>query len=159
MNLKFKNRMHHYAGNLQRGQSLFELVVAIAISALMIVAMVSLATNSIKNSNFSKNKALASSYAQEATEWLRGRRDNDYGAFNTNVLAAQGVKRCLNSLTWPIGIAPCSAGSISDTPFQRSVLFTIDDVENVIYADITVSWSDSGGLHTVTSATNFSDWR
>jgi len=43
----------------QSGQSLFELVVAIAISALIIVAMVSLAVNSIQNSNFAKNKALA----------------------------------------------------------------------------------------------------
>ena len=65
----------------QSGQSLFELVVAIAISALIIVAMVSLAVNSIQNSNFAKNKALASSYAQEAMEWLRGQRDSGVDAF------------------------------------------------------------------------------
>jgi Tfp pilus assembly protein PilW len=55
--------------NYERGQSMFELVVAIAISALVIVTIVSLTTISIRNSNFSKNKSLASTYAQQATEY------------------------------------------------------------------------------------------
>ncbi|MCX6704345.1 MAG: prepilin-type N-terminal cleavage/methylation domain-containing protein [Candidatus Woesebacteria bacterium] len=150
--------------NLQRGQSLFELVVAIAISALMVVAMVSLATNSIKNSNFAKNKALASTYAQQATEWLRGQRDSDIGIFIVNVTDNTVSKRCLNNLTWTI--AACASGStITNTPFQRDVIFNITyDVINgvnkeILNADITVSWTDSGGLHKVVSATSFSDWR
>jgi len=146
--------------NLQKGQSMFELVVAIAICALIIVAIVSLTTNSIRNSSYSKNKALAATYAQQATEWLRGQRDSGIDAFITNVLAKTDSARCLNDLSW-ITIASCPSGStITGTPFQRDVIFTIGgDAETVMYADIKISWSDSAGLHQITSATSFSDWR
>jgi type II secretory pathway pseudopilin PulG len=142
----------------ERGQSLFELVVAIAISALIIVAMVSLAVNSIQNSSFSKNKARAATYAQEATEWLRGQRDTNTDAFIIHITNLGGNKMCLNSLSWTVGT--CGTVKITDTPFQRDVVFSFGpDAETVIAADITVSWTDAAGLHQVTSATNFSDWR
>ena len=66
---------------MNEGQSLYELVVAIAIMALFAMAVVSLATSSIQNSTYSKNQSLASSYAQEATEWLRGQRDANINNF------------------------------------------------------------------------------
>jgi len=170
MKSQITNRVHHFVGKSQTGQSLFELVVAIAISALIIVAMVSLAVNSIQNSSFSKNKARAATYAQEATEWLRGQRDSDINAFTVNVEAATDPnKRCLNNLPLTIAsltIAPCASGAtITETPFQRYVVFIINhyvvngQTKDVMTADITVSWTDAAGLHQVTSATNFSDWR
>jgi type II secretory pathway pseudopilin PulG len=146
--------------NYERGQSMFELVVAIAISALVIVTIVSLTTISIRNSNFSKNKSLASTYAQQATEWLRGQRDIKTEAFIDNVrLAPVLTKRCLNNLSWTQ--FPCASGTtIPGTLFQRDVVFDFGgDTETVIYADVTVSWTDSQGVHQVTSATSFSDWR
>ena len=73
------------------GQSLFEVVVALAISTLVIIAVVSLAALSIRNTDFSKNKTLASKYAQDATEWLRGQRDADFDAFASNTLQMPGV--------------------------------------------------------------------
>ena len=123
-NSKFKNSpdLSLLTFGYQRGQSLFELVVAIAISALIVVAMVSLATNSIKNSQFSKNKALASSYAQQATEWLRGERDSDFVAFKNNVeLSMYPSKRCLNNLVWTIN--QCGSEIMDGTPFKREVIF------------------------------------
>lgn len=143
--------------NQERGQSLFELVIAIAISALIIVAMVSLATNSIKNSIYSKNKALASSYAQQATEWLRGQRDSNIDSFLTFTLTP---KYCLEDLGDPKVGLNCT-NTIANTVFKRWVTFTTSSPsgKTVIEADVTVSWTDSGGIHEVTSATNFSDWR
>lgn len=143
-----------------RGQSLFELVVAIAISALVIVAMVSLATNSIKNSNYSRNKALAASYAQQTTEWLRGQRDSAPDSF---FVSTQTPSWCLPTLafTKPIAISSNCTDVISDTVFRRWVSFTtsVPAGKNVVEADVTVSWTDSGGIHEVRSTTNFSDWR
>ena len=156
--------------NLEKGQSLFELMVAIAISALIIVALVSLTTNSIQNSTFSRNKARASTYAQQATEWLRGERNNNIDTFIAKVQAAGLIKICLNSLPSTIGslvISTCSSGTtITETVFQRDVVFTITSdtapnlsVKEILNADVTVSWTDSGGIHKVTNATSFSDWR
>jgi type II secretory pathway pseudopilin PulG len=148
--------------NLQKGQSLYELVVAIGISALIIVGVVSLATSSIQNSTYSKNQSLATAYAQEATEWLRGQRD----ASITNFLAnAAHTPWCLQAEppTWPGSSGGCgSIDFISGTTlFKRYVNFIITSPsgKTQIEADVIVSWVDAKGTHQVTNSTNFSDWR
>lgn len=153
-------------GKLQRGQSLFELVVAIAISALIITAMVSLATNSIKNSNFSKNKAVASTYAQQATEWLRGQRDSDVSLFIVRATSGSSpAGYCLPDLTWTHfegNVSQNCTSVISGTILKRWVTFVSVGLQNgktVAEADVVVSWSDSQGLHEVVSATNLGDPR
>lgn len=156
-NLQFtKNKQ-----DLQNGQSLFELVVAIAISALVIVAIVSLTTNSIQNSSYSKNKTLAATYAQEATEWLRGQRDADINLF---VIHSTTPSWCLQQLEFTQPTAdPASLclGKISGTVFRRWVNFNVNvqGGKNVIEADVVVYWVDSQGSHEVKSVTNYADWR
>ena len=60
------------------GQSLFEVVFAVAIAAMILVGIVSLATTSTRNSIFSRNNSQATKYAQEVVEWLREERDKDW---------------------------------------------------------------------------------
>lgn len=142
----------------ESGQSLFEVVVAIAISALIIVTIVSLVSNSLRNATFSKNNAQAASYGQQATEWLRTQRDNDIATFITNTTIPIW---CFKDLTWTTTGACLAAQNIPDTPFLREGHFSTSLVSGkmVIEADIVVSWTDSQGLHQVTSATSFTDWR
>lgn len=144
--------------NWERGQSLFEVVVAIAISALIIVTIVSLVSNSLRNATFSKNSAQAASYAQEATEWLRAQRDSDIAVFITNITIPIW---CFKDLNWEISGACLDAHIIPDTPFLREGRFSSSPVsgKTVIEADVVVSWTDSQGLHQVTNATSFTDWR
>jgi len=144
---------------------LFELVIAIGISALIIVVLVSLVSNALQNAAFAKNETLSGRYAQEATEWLRGQRDTDITTFGANVSSPFNVARCFNALTWA-AIGGCADGeTISGTPFVREILFTSKDVviagsiKTIVEADVTVSWTDSKGLHQVTNATDFADWR
>ena len=143
---------------MNKGQSLFEVVAALAVVALIIVALVSLVAKAVSNANFSRNQTLASRYSQEATEWLRGERDKDFDQFRTQ---ASSSPQCLNNLSWGnIGI--CSDGEeISDTPFKREVTFTVSMVsaKTVIETLVKVYWSDSQGAHEARSVTNFSDWR
>ncbi len=148
-----------------RGQSLFEVVVAVAISALIMVSLVSLVSNSIQNASFSRNKALAGTYAQEATEWLRGQRDADVATFTTNVLTPTW---CLKDLSWtPSQARSCSAQDdlLPNSPFTRQATFSITAVDDngvlkdLVEASVVVSWDDSQGSHQVASVTNFSDWR
>lgn len=152
---------------LNCGQSLFELVIAIGISALVIVVLVSLVSNALQNAAFSKNETLAGRYAQEATEWLRGQRDTDINGFITNVTSQPfDNPRCFNNLdasAWS-QIGACGA-TIAGTMLVRQITFrevnaTVNGVtKNIIEADITVSWTDSKGLHEITNATDFADWR
>jgi Tfp pilus assembly protein PilV len=150
-----------HAKNKEKGQSMFELVVAIAICALIIVAIVSLTTVSINNSSYSKNKALASTYAQQATEWLRGQRDSNIDTFIANATTPAWCLQDLGFTRPAVNPAVDCTGKITNTPFVRWVSFntSLQGGKTVVEADITVSWSDSQGTHTVKSATNFSDWR
>lgn len=146
------------------GQSLFELVVAIAVSALVIVAIVSLVSTSIRNATFSKNSAIATSYAGSATEWLRSQRDADINTFVTNVTAVENSPRCFNNLDWT-RTSGCGTDTITGTPFSREITFSQTQtivggsIKTVYTADIVVSWTDSQGIHEVAISANFSDWR
>jgi len=143
---------------IQAGQSLFEVVVAIAISALIIVTIVSLVSNSLRNATFSRNNAQAASYAQAATEWLRTQRDNNIAVFLTNVSTTSW---CFKDLSWSISGACIQSENIPGTPFLRQGNFstTLSGGKTLITADVVVSWNDSQGEHIVTNSTNFTDWR
>lgn len=142
----------------QKGQSLFEVVVALAIASLIIFALVSLTSNAIRNTVFSKNKTLASKYAQEANEWLRSQRDSDPEVFINNTLSPVW---CLDSLDF-VNVGACSASeTVGTSIFLREVSFvsTTQSGKSIIEATITVRWEDAQGTHEVVSVTNFTDWR
>lgn len=147
-----------------KGQSLFEVIMALAIATLIIVALVALASSSIRNTTFSKNKTLATRYSQEATEWLRGQRDTDWATFYAR---AANPLYCLKSLSWTDAvIGACGSGQeIANTPFKREVAFSRTTVtvggspKDVVEAEIKVYWTDAQGVHEVRAATDFTDWR
>lgn len=144
------------------GQSLFELVVAIAVSALIIVAIVSLVTNAIKGANFSKNNALASSSAQETIEWLRTQRDTNIQQFLNYIDPGAGGSSdyCFSDLSWNEPTV-CQSSDLINNLFQRSGHFDIDKStgKTIIHTTITVSWYDGTTLHEVINSTDFSDPR
>lgn len=147
---------------LEKGQSLFEVVVAIAVSALIVVTLVSVTSNSIQNSSFSKNKSLAATYAEQVSEWIRSQRDT-----NIDFLVAEatsGGTFCLPDLSWPDSasdVSSCTA--ISNTPFTRSVSLSVysdpGSGKNIISSDVLVTWQDSQGMHEVADDTILVDLR
>lgn len=143
----------------QEGQSLFEVVVAIAISALIITAIVALASTSIQNSSFSRDKTLASGYVEEAMEWLRLERDQNSAVFTSKALP--GAAYCLSSIPtgilWNAPAGRCSLNqTISGSKFTREVDFLACNgcSANTIEVSVTVSWQDSKGLHDVSGSTD-----
>ena len=141
-----------------KGQSLFEVLIALAISALIIGALVSLVSNSIRNTTFSKNQTIASRYAQETIEWLRTQRDADISTFVTNV---QTTVWCLPELAFA-QTGECTGDEyIFETKLLREVFFTTSDIsgKTMINADVKITWEDAQGVHEVSSSTNFTDWR
>lgn len=148
--------------NTQGGTSLFEIVLSIGVLTLVLVGIVSLATISVRNSTFSKEKTLSSKYAQEASEWLRSERDIDRTAFiNRAGAVGVAVNYCLQTLVWS-NTGVCSAVEvITNTPFKRDLTLTkkITSTKTVIEADVVVSWTDSQGEHQARSSTYLSDWR
>ena len=146
-----------------RGQSLFELVLAIGVSALIIVVLVSLVSNALQNAAFAKNQTLAARYSQSATEWLRGQRDNNIDTFMTNVTTPTWCLKDepLTNASWN-KVGACSTSDvISGTPLIRQVDFTVSVTggKTIVQAMVKVRWTDTKGTHDVNSSTNFSDWR
>lgn len=158
---------------MNKGQSLFEVVVAIAISALIITAIVALVTNSIRNSTYSKNESLATDSAQQLLEWLRGQRDLDVTTFLSKIdssVSGGSSTYCFINLDWSkptFGTKPiCKTGTdeIPGTIFLREATFSqvpLSQTNNktVFNAEVVVSWTDSQGDHKVVDSTNYSDWR
>lgn len=142
-----------------KGQSLFEVVLALALSTLIIVALVSLVSNSIKNSTYSRNKTYATHYTQEASEWLRGQRDGDWDVFSTNYLFCPTPPhvQCFDTLAWG------NCGACSDTEFigdlfKREISFSDIEADSVT-VEVKTYWTDSQGIHEVRSNTILTDWR
>lgn len=142
-----------------RGQSLFEVVLALALATLIIVALVSLVSNSIRNSSYARNKTYATRYTQEAFEWLRGERDGDWDIFSTNYLFCPTPPhvQCLDTLAWG------DCGTCSDTEFigdlfKREVSFTDIEADSVT-VEVKTYWIDAQGTHEARSSTILTDWR
>jgi Tfp pilus assembly protein PilV len=142
-----------------KGQSLFEVVLALALSTLIIVALVSLVSNSIRNSSYSRNKTYATRYTQEATEWLRGQRDGDWDVFSTNFLFCPTPPhvQCLDTLAWG-NCGTCSDTEFIGNIFKREVSFADIEADSVT-VEVKTYWSDSQGIHEVRNSTILTDWR
>lgn len=145
-----------------KGQSIFEVVLALGVITAISIGIVSLTVNSIRNASFSKYKTLAGRYAQEATEWLRSQRDTDFDEFQTNALVSPEIPKCFSGLDWTGRVGSCNEeDKIAGTPLFRVIVFNSTTIsgKTVIEADVKVYWNDSQGYHEVNSATTFTDWR
>lgn len=141
-----------------RGQSLFEVLAAVAVIGVALVALISLSTRSVSTGSFARNKNLASRYTQEAYEWIRLERDTDWSL----LYARAGSTYCINNLNWS---SPGSCGGYirdattgANTIFQREVSLTAIDVAE-LEVDIVTSWRSGGSTHSSRSTTILSDWR
>ncbi len=149
---------------IHSGQSLFEVVIAVGIIALIITGTTAVALNSIQNSAYARDKNLATNYVQETMEWLRQVRNNDT-TFKTKI-TQPGFVYCFASLphstasAWPSFQSSKTCLPIPDTIFSRYVeIIDCPDPqcpENVARVTTTVTWQDSKGNHEVSSATDLS---
>jgi len=128
----------------EKGQSLIEMVIALAVTLVAIVALVQVSVTAIRNANFAKNQTLATNYAQAVVEKVRAYRDeNDWSTFVDNC-AAQDVIG--------VGILPPSLGAMElgctclDTPANCEVR-------------VQVSWTDAQGPHETELTTYLTEWK
>jgi prepilin-type N-terminal cleavage/methylation domain-containing protein len=83
-----------------RGFTLIETLVALAIFASSIVALISIAASGVADANFAKNKFIASYLSQEGVEMVRNMRDSNslaggnWAAFKTAVSSCYAPNGC-----------------------------------------------------------------
>jgi len=129
----------------QAGQTLVEMVVAIAVLIVVILALLSITTTSIRNASFSRDQVLATKYAQEAMEKVRSWRDqNSWNDF----LSACITPSCGSILS----------GASYPSPFGWNCNCTCTGGESC-EVTIIVSWADVKGRHQSELKTRLTNWK
>jgi type II secretory pathway pseudopilin PulG len=147
-----------------KGQSLFELVVAVGLVGIVLLALTGLASKSISNAIFSRNRSLASRFNQETLEWVRGTRDAGWDNFvNNYVKSPSGGNEttwCLPSLNFNLRRSCGDGDKIANTSFLREATLTyVSSTPPSVNLLVVVKWSDSTGYHDSRATTIFTNWR
>lgn len=157
----------------QIGQSLFEVVFALGLVSVILIAIVALSTGSIRNSTYTKNNVLVTQEAQTGTEWLRSERDGGWDLFKGKATAL-GKTWCISDLDWNSANSCGASQYINGTLYKRQVILTTadrfpgggsvptptpDGIIDTIDAVVVVTWTDSQGTHEVKNQTSYTDWR
>lgn len=70
--------------SLERGQTLIEALVALAVAVMVISAISAAVTTSLSNAQYSKNQNIATHYAEEGMEYMRKLRNQDWNQYLAN---------------------------------------------------------------------------
>jgi len=149
----------------QSGQTLIEALVAATIVAIVLTAIISGVTLSVRNSRFSKNQSLATRYTQEAIESIHFYRDDaGWATFHSKV--AGNPTLCLSELPNDTDHfmsnsyidGDCMGNVIPFTTFEREAVFDAGIITDPITVTVTVTWSEGETTHESTSTTVFTDW-
>ena len=151
--------------------TLIEVLIFVTILSLFFVAAAAVTIVSLRNLKVQEHKILATRYAQELVEWLRGEKEENWGGelYNINnpvdsftekitkFRSSQAV--CFNSLDWN-NTSPCTYSL--DSFFKRTASFTWNsNFENYIYqvnASILVEWQELGQTYQVPINSIFTIW-
>ncbi len=127
-----------------------------------------LATVSIRNSSFARNKTVASTLSSKTMEWLRAEKDKSWSSFLAKS-SSEGTPYCLATL--PDTQAPdyswgasgrCSGDELISKIFLREVTMireTATNGEQYVKVEVSLSWIDSQGEHVVRLVTDFANWK
>lgn len=122
-----------YNSRFQYGQSLIEVVIALAIATLVLVALANGVTTSIRNSRFAKDKSQATELAQDTLEAVRSIRDNNWLSLTAGT---HGIQK--SGVYWMLTDAATAEGA-----FTREIQIA-DGVQNTKTITVTISWSEGG---------------
>lgn len=140
----------------QKGQSLLELIISLAIAILVLGALAFAVITSLRNAQLAKNQTQATKLAQEALETIRSLRDRngsvDNGNFNdlwnTQLRCADGS--CYFILNAGNGLSHRNSAVFENIAPNFTRQIQIEDVsDGTTQKQITaiVQWTDTTGIH------------
>lgn len=127
------------------GQLLVEVMIAVAVVMVGLLAIMQISRKSVNNTGFSEKQAVATTYASEAVEWVRGQQTilgwKDISAKSNST----GLAYCLNAsnLTWPATTGACPGYTLENL-YKRNLTLKSSDIGVVptILVTVTVSWQE-----------------
>jgi len=138
--------------------TLIEVLIFVTILSLFFVAAAAITIASLRNLKVQEHKILATRYAEELLEWLRGEKEADWNQFTTH-----SGPYCFNSSpiqmsNWPTS-GNCPTGSFLNNLYKREV--TLNPQGSPPYqvnVSITVLWQELGQTYQVPINTVFTVW-
>ena len=121
------------------GFTFTEVLVFVTILSLFFISAVTITTFSLRNLKIQEHKILATRYAEEASEWVKQEKEDDWQVFASH----NGTNYCLNSLSWTNG--PCSTYSLGSPGFLKrdlSITYSGSPVDKAV-TNLTVSWLEN----------------
>lgn len=140
----------------KKGQSLIEVVVAVGMIGMLLVAILALITLSLKNSRLAKAKTQAVALAQEGVELMRTYRDLSWTGL---VAKADGNSYSL-PLNWTINNSLtdiCPVTFNINNLFRRCLVLS-DATVNSVLLTVTVEWQEGNRWHQSQQATRLALW-
>ena len=141
-----------------KGFTMMEVLIFVSILSLFFVTAAAITTASLRNLKIQEHKILATRYAEELLEWLRGEKEADWNQF---ILKAS-LSYCFNTSpinTWPSS-GTCSTYSL-DNLFKREANLTsqtLGGATQQVNVSITVEWQETGNTYQVPINTVFTVW-
>lgn len=124
---------------IMRGDTLIEVLIALAIVVVVISAITTLGISSLNNAQYTTSQDQAAKYAQEGMEVVRKIRNDDYGAFaNYDGIYCLGTNATLDATS-----SNCTSPNLDDH-YIRTVEVRPDDGCGVdlSHTTVEVSWTD-----------------
>jgi len=120
----------------QQGQTIVEILIAVAVGALVLTAITATTTITVSNAEFAQRKTEAVKYLEEGVENVRIARDN------------QDSWSDFLNLPWD-----------DETIGSYTRVTTVTDTgPNEVTVTVVVRWTDAKGTHEVTSTTILTNW-
>lgn len=136
---------------------MIEMLIAIGIAVLIILAFVQTMVASIKNAQFAKYQNLATRYSQQGVEMVRSQRD--LLGWQTFYSTYNGTSKCLataDPASWTDKGVGCSVNI--DNLFTREAVFTDAGGGVSELVIVTTFWTDNSGIHKSEQRTYLSSW-
>jgi prepilin-type N-terminal cleavage/methylation domain len=135
--------------------TLIEVLIFVTILSLFFVAATTVTIVSLRNLKVQEHKILATRYAQELVEWLRGEKEIDWNQFTTHT-----GTYCFNSsqiTSWG-SRGNCSGYGLNNL-YKREVTLTVQgNPAYQVNVSITVLWQELGQTYQVPINTVFTVW-
>lgn len=122
---------------LSKGQSIIEVIVALSLVAIVVLALVRVTISSIQNSSFAKDQQIATQYAQEGIENARKlKEENEVEFWSKNGSEEEIINK-----------------------FTRTVTYTLIEGNQKMEVQVLVTWEDTKGTHQSDLSTYLTRWK
>lgn len=156
-----------------RGFTIIELLVAVGVVSMVMVAVTSGVATSLKNSRFSKEKSISVRLAQEGVEWMRENRDkNGWNSLTAQLTSAGATDAspkvyCLPSagvemtVLTTAGAGACTTGEnvVGADQFMRTLTLSYNSTAEEVRVASRVYWDDGSGDKETILESSMKKWR